>query len=191
MIVPVLLAIVVGSVLLAGGRLTALADVRLQWLPALLVALALQVVALRLVPEWPTALLAGLHVASYGAAGGFVVVNRHVPGLWLIALGGFANFAAIAANGGVMPASPAAMATAGVTPAPGVFVNSAPMEDAALWFLGDIFAIPASGPLSSAFSVGGVLIVLGAALALHRICGSRLVPARWRFSAARTFSATV
>jgi hypothetical protein len=166
MIILVLVGILLVSVVLAGGRLSALGEVRVRWLPALLVAFALQVVALRLVPEWPAGLLAVLHVASYGAGGAFVVVNRRIPGLWLIALGGFANFAAIAANGGVMPASPAAMSAAGVTPTEGVFVNSAPMEDPALWFLGDIFAIPAGWPLANVFSIGDVLIVLGAALGI-------------------------
>jgi hypothetical protein len=47
-----------------------------------------------------------------------------------------------------------------------------------LAFLGDVFAVPASWPLSNVFSVGDMLIAVGLAWGVHRICGSRLVP-RW------------
>jgi hypothetical protein len=45
-----------------------------------------------------------------------------------------------------------------------------------LEFLGDVFFIPASWPLSNVLSVGDVAIALGVVWALHRICRSRLVP---------------
>ena len=47
-----------------------------------------------------------------------------------------------------------------------VFANAAYVEHARLWFLGDVFAIPASWPLANVFSVGDVLIALGAAWAI-------------------------
>lgn len=166
--------LIVLSVPPLGGRLGALAELRLRWTPALLGALGVQLAVLRLAPDWPDAVLAGGHVASYGLAAAFLAVNRHVPWLWLVGLGGLANLAAIAANGGRMPASPAALDAAGVPP-PGVFSNSAAVTGAELAFLGDVFATPAGwGPFSNVFSVGDVCLVVGAALALHRICGSRL-----------------
>jgi hypothetical protein len=177
-IVPVLILLIALTVPLAGGRLLALADVRLRWAWLLLGALAVQVLIISVVPHWPGTLLAVLHIASYLMAAAFVVVNRKIPGLWLIALGGFANFIAIAANGGVMPASPQALAAAGRVTEAGLFANSAVVAQPRLLMLGDIFAIPAGWPLASVFSVGDVLIVLGAALALYRICGSRWHPAR-------------
>jgi Family of unknown function (DUF5317) len=63
--------------------------------------------------------------------------------------------------------------------APG-FHNSTALADPRLAFLGDIFFIPASWPLSNVFSVGDVLIALGIVWALHRICQSRLAPSRTR-----------
>ena len=54
------------------------------------------------------------------------------------------------------------------------------MNDPRLAFLGDVFYIPASWPLSNVFSVGDVLIALGVAWAIHGICRSRLVPSRAR-----------
>jgi len=65
-----------------------------------------------------------------------------------------------------MPATHGALATAGVTPSGETFANSAYVEHARLWFLGDVFAIPASWPLANVFSVGDVLIALGAAWAI-------------------------
>ena len=59
------------------------------------------------------------------------------------------------------------------------FQSSTAVDGPQLAFLGDVFAIPASWPLSNVFSVGDLLIGLGLAWGMHRICGSRLVP-RWR-----------
>jgi hypothetical protein len=78
-----------------------------------------------------------------------------------------------------MPASPSALAGAGLDLEPG-FQNSTALADPRLAFLGDVFYIPASWPLSNVFSIGDVLIALGVAWALHGICGSRLVPGRAR-----------
>ncbi|MGH2757046.1 MAG: DUF5317 family protein, partial [Actinomycetota bacterium] len=95
----------------------------------------------------------------------------------LIGLGALSNFAAIVANGGVMPASAAAQSAAGIAQEKGAFVNSGVVEDPKLLFLGDVFAIPESWPvLNNVFSVGDVLIALGALLLIHGVCGSRLVP---------------
>lgn len=54
------------------------------------------------------------------------------------------------------------------------------MDGARLQFLGDIWATPSFLPVSNVFSVGDVVITLGVWVGLHRICGSRLVPARMR-----------
>ena len=67
----------------------------------------------------------GLHLATYAMAGTFLFVNRRIPWLWLIGLGGGANLAAISANGGVMPASPRALIAAGRAVDVHHFANSA------------------------------------------------------------------
>jgi hypothetical protein len=72
-----------------------------------------------------------------------------------------------------MPASPEAVAAAGLPPDPPGFANSAVLPDPRLAFLGDVFAIPRSWPLANVFSVGDVLIAVGAAAAVQGICGSR------------------
>jgi hypothetical protein len=108
----------------------------------------------------------------------FLAANWRLPGLPLAALGAALNLLAIVANGGVMPASPSALAAAGLPVDQPGFQNSAALADPRLAFLGDVFAVPASWPLSNVFSVGDLLIGAGLAWGLHRVCGSRLVP-RW------------
>src|SRR5207302_703651 len=54
--------------------------------------------------------------------------------------------------------------------------NSMPLASPNLLFLGDIFAIPKSVPLSNVFSVGDVCVAAGAVLTLHRVSGSVLIP---------------
>ena len=86
---------------------------------------------------------------------------------------------AITVNGGVMPADPDALAAAGKTVEAGEFINSTAVSDPKLAFLGDIIATPGSLPVANVYSVGDVLILLGAFVLLHVACGSRLVPRRW------------
>jgi MFS family permease len=164
------------SVPLSGGRLERLGDVRFRGLSLALAALALQLLVF--VPDvgMPVEIAGLLHVVSYLVAGAFVWQNREIPGLWLIALGGAMNLAAIAANGGVMPATASALASAGLPPIPEGFANSVFVADPNLSFLGDIFAVPSWFPVRNVFSPGDVAIALGAALGLHRLCGSRLIP---------------
>jgi hypothetical protein len=165
------------AVPLFGGRLGALGELRLRHTWALFVALGLAVLGVGL-PGLADGLRSALLVAAYPVGAVFLVANRRVPGMPLTALGAALNLLAITANGGVMPASPAALARAGLPVDPPGFQNSAALDEPRLAFLGDVFAIPASWPFSNVFSVGDVLIGAGLAWAVHRICGSRLVP-RW------------
>jgi hypothetical protein len=174
-ILGVVLVAVVASVPLAGGRLAALASTPLHATGALAAAVAAQVAAAVAGGRGPAGVAAALHVASYVLAAAWVVCNRHLTGIALVALGGALNAVAIAVNGGVMPVRPGAAATAGM--AEDVATNAAVLPAAQLWFLGDVFAVPAAVPLATAFSAGDVLLVAGLAVVLHVRCGSR--PAAW------------
>jgi Family of unknown function (DUF5317) len=171
MIIPVagLLVILLPTVL--GGRLTRLATVRLRAVGVLVGSLLAQIVIIEVLTGSPT-LDTAVHVATYAGAGWFLWANRRVPGLLVVAAGALSNGVTIAANGGVLPASPHALTVAGLADAHG-FTNSGVVHDARLWFLGDVFAIPAGWPLANVFSVGDLLILLGAAYASVRICGTR------------------
>jgi hypothetical protein len=173
LVAAVLLSVL--AVPLFGGRLGALADLRLRRVWAIYAALALAVLGIGL-PALPDALRSALLVAAYPLGAVFLVANRGVPGMAVAALGAALNLLAITANGGVMPASPSALARAGLAVEDPGFQNSAALVEPRLAFLGDVFSIPASWPLSNVFSVGDVLIWLGLTWGLHRICGSRLTP---------------
>ncbi|MDQ3538850.1 MAG: DUF5317 domain-containing protein [Actinomycetota bacterium] len=174
MIMLVGFAIAACTVPLAGGHLSRLSRLQLRAAWLVLGALALQVAIISLVPAAaPPAAMAVAHLGSYAMAVAFLILNRHVPGLVLTGVGGLLNLAAIGANDGVMPAAPDALAAAGRA-GPGHFVNSAAVPDARLAWLGDVFAIPAPLPLANVFSLGDVVLIVGAAVMLHRLCHSRL-----------------
>ncbi len=170
-------AAAVVAVPLAGGRLGRIERIRLMRLPVLVAALALQVLVISVVPgDIPKALSAGLHILTYALAGVFLLANRELTGMLAIGLGAALNLVAIVANGGVMPASAAALDAAGFGGANREFENSAVVADPHLSFLGDVFAVPEGWPLANVFSLGDVLIVLGAGAVIHSACGSRLAP---------------
>ncbi|MDQ3784869.1 MAG: DUF5317 domain-containing protein [Actinomycetota bacterium] len=175
------------SVPLVGGDLRRLTDLEVRHTVLLLAALVVQILVIEVLPGLPAWIPPAAHLGSYLLAGAFLWLNRHIPALWLIGLGGAANFAAIAANGGYMPASASALRFAGLPLETGAegFVNSVALAHPRLLVLGDIFAIPEPWPLSNVFSVGDVCIALGGAIALHRICGSRLTAWKGRNRGAR------
>jgi hypothetical protein len=170
--------VLVLTVPLAGGRLSRLEAVRLRsvWLAVL--ALAVQLLIVVVFPEGDTVAHRVAHLATYGLAGACILRNLHIPFAWLIAVGGTLNVIAIAANAGVMPARRGALESAGLEVEDSEFANSDYVEDANLGFLGDVFAIPSGWPGANVFSVGDVVMVLGALLALHALCGSRLAGRR-------------
>ena len=84
-----------------------------------------------------------------------------------------------------MPADADALAAAGVHQEAGDFANSTAVAHPHLAFLGDVFAVPASWPVSNVFSVGDVMLVVAALLALHCLCGSRLALVRFAAPLAR------
>ena len=168
------LLVCIATVPIFGGRLEALAGLTLRARWTLIVALALQFTMVHVVPGWPHDALAAAHICSYLFAVWFLVANRHVPGLALVALGGASNLVAILANGGVMPASRSALESAGFEDTAGRFASSNVIDEPRLAFLGDVFAVPASFPVHNVFSVGDVVIVVGAFVLLHKVCGSAL-----------------
>ena len=176
MLIVACVLIAVASVPLTGGSLGRLSLLRwrLPWLVAL--ALIIQVVVLEL-PGLPEPLAATAHVATYGLASWFVWRNRSVRGLGVLALGAAANGLAILLNGGTLPSSDAARQLAGLDQVHG-FTNSGTVADPVLGFLGDNFAVPAAVPFANVFSIGDVLIVIGAVWVLHAATHGRRAPHR-------------
>jgi Family of unknown function (DUF5317) len=159
-----------------GGRLGNLAELKFTW-P--LVALA-GLVAQLLLFSAPVAAVVGqagpiLYVASSLVVLAVVLRNRQLPGLKLVALGAISNLVAILANGGYMPADPAALALAGLDPTTG-YSNSIVTNNAAFPGLTDIFAIPSWLPFANVFSVGDVLIGAGIVVAVAAGMEERPLP---------------
>jgi len=179
MILGLVFLLCVATVPLARGRLTALADLQLRrpWLA--IAGIGTQILIISVLPGGTAGLHEAVHMASYVMLGAFAWSNRRIPGVPVIMAGGLANFIAIAANGGVMPADPD-LALHVAREAGEGFVNSGAVQNPHLLFLGDIFATPSSWPLYNVYSVGDLLIVLGVLVLLHGVCRSRLVPRRWR-----------
>jgi len=165
------------SVPLFGGSLGKLATARIKGGWTIALALVLQVVIISVISKqmlgWRGQ---AVELASYVLAVAFLVINRRVPWLWLVGLGGLCNLVAIGANAGVMPASPVALRAVGRVRHPGQFMNSTVLSHPHLAWLGDNFSVPRTLPLANVFSVGDVLLAVGALLLLHSLCSS--APAR-------------
>lgn len=173
MLLPVACVLALLSPLLAGRWAAGLLLHRWRWSLLIWATLALQVVVIEV--PLPGGLAPVLHVATYAVALGFIWANRAIPGIIVIAAGVAANGITIALNGGVLPASPGAVAAAGVDPDL-AFANTAVLERPMLPWLGDVFAWPAPLPLANTFSVGDVLIAVGVLVAVWT--GTRRVSRR-------------
>lgn len=159
-------SIVVGTI--RGGHMSAFSEYRWRW--PLLPGLALVVQVLAFLPDASASeaarmYTAVLHVVSYLLSLGFIWINRRIPWVWVIGVGLAANFAVIVANGGFMPVSPDALV--GTSSAPvalkAVYHNSRLMaEGTRLRFLGDVFRTPSWFVIKRAFSLGDVMIGVGA-----------------------------
>ena len=174
MLILTVMALILATIPLFGGRLRRLARVELVGTPLLAMALVAQITVISVFPGASERVSAVVHLATYGLAAVFVYRNRHVPGLLVIAGGGALNAFCIALNGGTLPARAAALEKAGIAATPGEFVNSGVLEDPKLWWLGDVFYVPGWLPVSNVFSIGDVVIVAGAAYGLHCLAQSRL-----------------
>jgi hypothetical protein len=158
------IGLIVGRLL--GGRVERLSALHFRW-GALAVA-GLLVQAVLFTPAGGA--LAGglvplLYVASTAAVLVAVLANLRIPGMALVVLGSVSNLAAVVANGGSMPADPAALALAGFS-GPGENTNSVVVAQPALQPLTDIYAVPAWVPFANVFSVGDVLIAIGIVIAI-------------------------
>ena len=147
-----------------GGRLAGLAELRFRWAPLILIGFLVQVV---LFTDQVAAVVGAAGPPIYVASTLLVVVavarNARLPGIPIVFAGALSNLAAILANGGYMPADPAALASLGKT-APTIYSNSAVLARPSLELLTDRFALPVWVPFANVFSVGDVLLGAGVAV---------------------------
>jgi hypothetical protein len=155
---------------LAGGRVRNLEHLHLAWWGLALAGLAVQVVLF----STPVAAIVGqagppLYVASTLVVLAVVLRNARYPGLAIVAVGAVLNLLVIVLNGGVMPSAPEAwMALDGRAVVPtDDFSNSVLIgPDTLLPWLGDVFVLPRPIPFANVFSIGDVVIGVGAVVFL-------------------------
>jgi hypothetical protein len=158
---PLVLGLLVSLAL--GGSLRAVANIRLRSLWLFYLAIGVQVVAFPFAfLPWatPDSLQRVLWLCSYALLGLGAARNLHIRGVRLVVAGMSLNLAAVVANGGRMPVLPDAMRAAGHEY--GVRMNSVAAPDPRLDWLVDRWAAPDWVPLANVFSVGDVVIALGA-----------------------------
>ena len=164
----ILYAVVAGLVigLASGGSVARLGDLRFSWAPLIVLGLVVQMLIFATAVGDALGTAAPVvYVASNVAVLAAVWRNRSIPGLPVIVVGGAANLLAICANGGYMPVSHDALVAIGRGAREG-YVNSRFVDGAVLGPLTDRFAMPAWLPMANIFSVGDVLIGIGAAIAI-------------------------
>jgi hypothetical protein len=161
----VLAGLLIGA--LTGGSAARLGDLRFRWGPLIAAGIITQVLLFStplgdaLGPAAPA-----VYIASNVAVLVAVWRNLAIPGLPLVLLGGLSNLVAIVANRGYMPVSPDAAAAMGRTAGAG-YTNSRLVEEVVvLEPLTDLFAMPTWIPMANVFSIGDVLIGVGAAIAV-------------------------
>jgi hypothetical protein len=162
------IGIIVGY--LSGGRLKNLnqIDLHAPWL--IFVALGIQLLIFPIGKGAPIITVGTdyLHIVSYLILGIFVLLNWREWGIVAMAIGAFSNFAVITANGGFMPTRVETLRFAGLISADTTLTSVKPFrnniimgENTPLWFMGDIFALPAGFPLANVFSIGDVILAIG------------------------------
>jgi hypothetical protein len=102
----------------------------------------------------------------------FTVVNIKKPPFWALGTGLLSNFIVIFINGGLMPIQPEVVQKLIPGPSTGLWAVGErllmtkdfvlPLADTRLWFLDDRFILPAWMNYHVAFSIGDVLIAIGA-----------------------------
>jgi hypothetical protein len=163
--VPFTLTVVLLAVLvsyLRGGRLQRIADARLQ-VPSLLFAglglqIAVDLATGRGVLADASATGLALLIVSQVLVVGWLVLNRQLPGVGLVAVGLALNAIVIAANG-AMPVDPQAMRALGLGDIQVPLGKHTLLTDGTrMWWLADIFPLPS---LRSIISIGDVVLAAG------------------------------
>jgi Family of unknown function (DUF5317) len=159
-----------------GGRIDRIADLALRGAPLFIAALALQVVAFPsgILPfAIPDGVATALWLCSYALLVALALLNRRLRGFPLATAGMLSNLVAVLANHGHMPALPSALADAG-TPIDRVHNNSVVADHPHLTWLVDRWGAPDWVPLANVYSVGDVLLALGAVVIVGAAMGASL-----------------
>jgi hypothetical protein len=149
--------------LASGGDWRRLGQLDLKLLPALVAAAVSRAVA-----PFFGELALGISMLGLALIAVVALVNRALPGAWLVALGSMLNLLVISINGG-MPVEPGALTSAGKSlPNDGLHVLLAP--GTRLGFLADVLLAPI---VNNVYSVGDVLLAAGGFWMAFRVLRQR------------------
>jgi hypothetical protein len=168
---PYIVALLIGLVAgrLSGGRFAHLGRLHLRWLWLVAVALVIQLLIFPLVSGKPLLPYgtAALHLTSYALLIVWMAMNVHVVPIRGLLLGAACNIAAVAANGGYMPASITALQRAGFDGTAARLLGGETVANVTLMSssthlnaLGDWLYFPEWIPFSTPFSIGDVFIMI-------------------------------
>jgi hypothetical protein len=158
-----------GLALVRGGNLLALGQVRIRFSGVLLAALLLKAAVYSTIgiqylgSGWLSRIT---HLMLTVVLFVVILVNRDLPGFWIIGLGILSNLLVLLANGGSMPVSLAGAERLGLSTDPLPFhqhfgeANILQSEGARLWFLGDVIVSPSFLP-AKVISIGDMLVAIG------------------------------
>ena len=164
----VVIGVVIGF--LRGGTIANLEQVKIRFLWLVPVSLLIQLLIFPLFLEEPIIAFGTefFHLFSYAILAVFVLLNWKVWGILLMGVGMGLNLLVITLNGGFMPASVDSLIKAGEYRVAsnlihkGTYGNVINMNDSTvLNSFGDWLYLPREIPLSTAFSVGDLLIFIG------------------------------
>lgn len=168
------LAITLVVALLCGGKLRDLerVEIRHLWIfpTALVLMLLIEYCAYRQWLPAPLAFLAQPGVYLVTVIG--LVLNRHIRGTLLLALGTFLNFLVIAANGGYMPVSAEAVSAAGLKMDDLASLNlrhTVMTEQTRLPWLADIIPVPWPHAFRNVGSVGDLIVMAAMVYVVWRL----------------------
>ena len=149
--------------LASGGNWRNLAKLDLKFWPGLLAGVIARTAAPLLGGLALSMSIAGLLLVAIVA-----VINRAVPGAWLIGLGALLNSVVTFINDG-MPVDPGALAVSGrAAPSDGLHVILGP--DTRLSFLADVLLIPV---INNIYSIGDVVLAIGGFWMVFRLVRAR------------------
>lgn len=162
--------------LLRGGKLSNLAHLRLRGLSLFMAALTIQWLLVRLSLSGYSLVLAWqapIYLSTFALLLIACWLNRQHRPVILCALGIFANALVVALNGGKMPVlqEPLAQILGGRPPCPAdprFVTHTLVTPETRLVFLADIIYLPPPYPSPGIFSLGDVLLAIGAFLLIQK-----------------------
>ncbi|HOJ09639.1 MAG TPA: DUF5317 family protein [Clostridiales bacterium] len=173
-IYAVIIGILIGYI--SGGRLKFLAQNPFKHIWLVISGFLIQIlifsdISIFKALQQNSAVLVTFHILSYILILAFTAINIKLPGVAFIGTGILLNAIVIILNKGHMPASIQSFESASVGRyteilSRGETINNskAIADDTLLPWLGDIFAIPSYIPFSNVFSIGDIIIAIGACI---------------------------